>query len=56
MRLFLVLHVLVGSVFVAATAIGCRLLFLIPLWLGAVLGVVLYTVIIVGTRAGDPLD
>lgn len=56
MRFSLVVHILIASVFAVATAISCRLLFLVPFWLGGILGVLIYTVMLVGIRAEDRLD
>ena len=56
MRLYLVVHLLIASVFAAATAISCQLLFLIPFWLGGILGILSYAVIFIGIRADDRIE
>lgn len=56
MRFSLVVHILIASVMAAASAISCRLLFLIPFWLGGVIGVLIYVVIVIGIRAEERFD
>ena len=51
-----VVHILIASVMAAASAISCRLLFLIPFWVGGVLGVLIYIVIVIGIRAEERFD
>lgn len=53
MRFSLVVHILIASVMAAASAIGCRLLFLTPFWVGGIVGVVIYIVIVIGIRADE---
>lgn len=56
MRSSLVVHSLIAGVMAAASAISCRLLFLIPFWLGGVIGVLIYVVIVIGIRAEERFD
>lgn len=53
MRLSVVLHILIACVFAAVTAISCRVFFLLPFWLGGILGVLLYLVIVAGIKTED---
>lgn len=56
MRFSLVVHILIASVTAAASAISCKLLFLIPFWLGGILGVLFYVVIVIGIRSDERFD
>ena len=56
MRFSFLVHLLIASIFGAAIAISCRVFFLLPFWLGGILGVLIYVVIVVGTRAEDWFD
>jgi hypothetical protein len=38
------------------SAAACRMVLLIPFWLGAVIGIVIYVLIIVGIRAEDRFE
>lgn len=53
MRFSVLVHLLIASVFIAATAISCRLLFLIPFWLGGIFGVIIYAGILIGIRVDE---
>ena len=55
-KIFAAVHILIASVMAAASAISCRLLFLIPFWLGGILGVLIYIVFVVGIRAEERFD
>jgi hypothetical protein len=50
MRLSLLVHILIAGILAASTAIGCRLLFLIPFWLGGILGDLIYTAFLLEFR------
>lgn len=56
MRLSIVLHVLIAGVFAASTAMACRLLFLMPIWAGGMLGLILYAIVLAGNWLGDRFE
>jgi hypothetical protein len=52
----MVRHISGVCVFAAVVALACRELFLLPLWLGGVLGIVIYTGIFLEVRFSDRVD
>jgi hypothetical protein len=56
LQLSVVIHVAMAFLLGFVSAATCRMLLLMPFWLGAVIGVVLYVLIILGIRAEDRFE
>ena len=56
MRFSFVVHMLIGGAFAVATAITSRMVFLVPFWVGGILGVLIYSLILIGFRVDDRFD
>lgn len=56
LRLSVVIHIAMAFLLAFVSAATCRMLLLMPFWLGAVIGVVIYVLIILGIRTEDRFE
>ena len=55
-RVSLIVHVVIAALLALVSAVACRMLFLMPWWVGAVLGIVIYGVVVLGIKNDDRID
>lgn len=56
LRLSVVIHIAMALLLALVSAAACRMVLLMPFWLGAAIGIVIYVLIILGMRAEDRFD
>lgn len=56
LRLSVVIHIAMALLLAFVSAATCRMLLLMPFWLGKVIGIVIYVLIILGIRAEDRFE